>query len=249
MSLSFARQTLLSQVMVKLKNRSKDMEIMDDLACEGSVVEQTLRELEVVNSRLGGNNISLEGLSSLLESSNSEVVKVADLGCGGGDMLHLFNTWAGKHNKHLELFGIDANPFIIDYARKNLKGVQNVSFKTENVLTKSFSKQKFDIIHCSLFLHHFTDEELVLLFSNFKQQARIGFVVNDLHRHWLAYYSIKLLTILFSKSSMVKFDAPLSVQRAFTRAEIEVILKKAGIANYCLQWKWAFRWQLIYSNE
>ena len=124
---------------------------MDDLACEGSVVEQTLRELEVVNSKLGGNSISIEGLSSMLNKSNGEVVKIADLGCGGGDMLHLFNKWALRNNKHLELYGIDANPFIIDYARKNLRGVQNVTFKTENVLSKSFSKQKFDIIHCSLF--------------------------------------------------------------------------------------------------
>ncbi len=222
------------------------MEIMDDLSCEGSVVEQTLRELEVVNARLGGNNTSIEGLNFLLKQINGQVIKVADLGCGGGDMLLLFNKWAVKNSKHLELFGIDANPFIIDYARKNLRGVQNVSFKTENVFSKSFTKQKFDIVHCSLFLHHFSEEELIHLFSNFQKQARIGVIINDLHRHWFTYYSIKLLTTLFSKSSMVKFDAPLSVRRAFKKKELEDLLNRAGIKHYRLQWKWAFRWQLIF---
>lgn len=234
--------------MVKLSTRSKDMEIMDDLACEGSVVEQTLRELEVINSKLGGNDISIDALNTLLKQTNGQVIKVADLGCGGGDMLHLFNKWADTNNHHLQLYGIDANPFIIDYARKNLKGVQNVSFKTENVLSKSFTSQKFDVIHCSLFLHHFSEEELIHLFSNFKKQARIGVIVNDLHRHWLAYYSIKLLTKLFSKSSMVRFDAPLSVRRAFRKKELEDLLHKAGVRNYQLRWRWAFRWQLIFGN-
>lgn len=234
--------------MQSLKTRSMDLEIMDDLDCDGEVVEQTLRELEFINSTLGGNDISIGGLNSLLGKRNGQVFKVADLGCGGGDMLQLFKKWADTNNKHLELCGIDANSFIIDYARENLKGIQNVSFKTENVFNKSFTVQKFDIIHCSLFLHHFTEEELVHLFTKFKDQVRIGFIINDLHRHWLAYYSIKVLTQLFSKSSMVKYDAPLSVRRAFRKKELQDILRKAGITNYQLKWKWAFRWQLIYSS-
>jgi len=222
---------------------------MDDFTCEGQIVEQTLRELEVINSKLGGNKISLHGLIALLNDKNGQVFKVADLGCGGGDILKLFNHWGEKHNKHFELVGIDANPFIIDYARKNLKGIQNISFKTQNILTKEFRTQNFDIIHCSLFLHHFTEEELIYLLSNFKKQARIGVVINDLHRHWLAYYLIKILTKLFSKSSMVKYDAPLSVARAFRKNEIIELLNQAGIERYEIKWRWAFRWEIIISTD
>ncbi|MEQ9414600.1 MAG: SAM-dependent methyltransferase, partial [Cyclobacteriaceae bacterium] len=63
--------------------------------------------------------------------------------------------------------------------------------------------------------------------------------------HWFAYHSIRLLTKWFSKSPMVQFDAPVSVLRAFHRSDIISILKDAGINNYSLKWKWAFRWQLI----
>ena len=70
-------------------------------------------------------------------------------------------------------------------------------------------------------------------------------VINDLHRHWFAYYSIKAITAVFSKTYLVKYDAPLSVARALTRSEWEEILRLADIRNYSLKWRWAWRWELI----
>jgi hypothetical protein len=86
---------------------------------------------------------------------------------------------------------------------------------------------------------------LVLLLKAMKEKARLGIVINDLHRHRLAYYSIKWLTTLFSRSSMVKNDAPLSVLRSFSKADWERILDGAGIERYRIRWFWAFRWQVI----
>ena len=77
------------------------------------------------------------------------------------------------------------------------------------------------------------------------QNAEKGFFIADLHRHPLAYYSIKLLTGLFSKSYLVKNDAPLSVLRGFSRKEWEALLAQPGIKNYSIRWKWAFRWLII----
>lgn len=230
---------------MNLKNRSGEVEIMDDLNGQGAVVEQTLKELDIINNRLGGNKISLNALSELVRGRKSEVLKVADLGCGSGDMLNLLSQWALHNNYHFELTGIDANRFIVDYARQALKGIRNVTFKVENILSREFTRQKFDIIHCCLFLHHFTDAELINLLDNFKKQSSLGIIINDLHRHWLAYYSIKLLTYLFSRSTMVKFDGPLSVARAFRKNELIELLEKAGIKNYQINWRWAFRWQVI----
>lgn len=77
------------------------------------------------------------------------------------------------------------------------------------------------------------------------KQVNLGIVINDLHRHPFAYHSIKILTRLFSKSSMVKYDAPLSVQRAFTKKELVRLMENAGIEHYKIKWKWAFRWQIV----
>ena len=81
-----------------------------------------------------------------------------------------------------------------------------------------------------------------------KQHSTVGFFINDLHRHPLAYYSIKWLTGLFSKSYMVKNDAPLSVLRGFKRGELETFNVQCSILNAQLKWKWAFRWLLIAYN-
>jgi hypothetical protein len=77
------------------------------------------------------------------------------------------------------------------------------------------------------------------------KNAALGFFINDLHRHAFAYYSIRALTRLFSKSYLVKNDAPLSVLRGFKKKEFISLLNQAGIPNYTIRWRWAFRWLII----
>lgn len=234
--------------MPDLSQRSDAKEIMDDLNCSGTIIDQTLLELEFINKWLGGNSITLNGLNTLLESCSSASLKIADLGCGGGDMLLLIKNQLVKKGRKAILTGIDANPNILDYARKKTASHPEIEFKNLDVLSSEFRQEAFDIVFATLFLHHFTREQLIELFRLLNHTTRCGIVVNDLHRHSFAYYSIKFLTTTFSKSPMVVNDAPLSVQRGFTRAELEDILSAAGISSYSLQWKWAFRWQLIIST-
>jgi 2-polyprenyl-3-methyl-5-hydroxy-6-metoxy-1,4-benzoquinol methylase len=231
------------------KYRSTGIEVMDDLDCRGEVVDQTLRELDFINQWLGGNAVTLDGLQSLWETfPKNQKITIADLGCGSGEMLRLIAKLASKEGREVELIGMDANPNITSYAQKHSIGFENVKIEATNIFSDEFRKQKFDIVLATLFLHHFTEDELIGIFSSFKNQATHGIIINDIHRHPLAYYSIKFLTRLFSKSAMVKFDAPLSVLRAFKKEELKDILQKAGIEKYQLKWKWAFRWQLVISS-
>jgi len=226
--------------------RSPSIEIMDDLQCRGEVVDQTLRELEVINKWLGGNAVTMDGLSKLLRNtSSSGTITLADLGCGGGDMLRHIHRWAKRNAVKVKLMGIDANPHIISFAKKNISDIPEIEFIALDIFSEEFARQKFDIVIGTLFYHHFSQEQLIQFFQRLKQQTTIGIVINDIHRHPLAYYAIKFLTTLFSKSAMVKYDAPLSVLRAFTRTELLYILKKASIKNFTMKWQWAFRWQVV----
>jgi 2-polyprenyl-3-methyl-5-hydroxy-6-metoxy-1,4-benzoquinol methylase len=232
--------------MPDFSKRSEDIEIMDDLECAGEVVDQTLRELEVINKWLGGNTVTINGIAKLLiDHHSSKELTIIDVGCGGGDMLRLIDQWAKRKNKKVKLIGIDANPNIIAFAKNNLIDLPYVEFKAIDIFSNEFQSIKCDIVIGTLFYHHFSQQQLSLFFSELKKQVRVGIVINDIHRHPLAYHSIKLLTTLFSKSAMVKFDAPLSVVRAFTKDELREILSAAGILNYVIQWKWAFRWQVV----
>ncbi|WP_421763483.1 methyltransferase domain-containing protein [Ekhidna sp.] len=228
-----------------LEYRSEEIEIMDDLTISGEVVDQTLRELNTINRRLGGNQISVSSYKKIASKANGNIM-LADLGCGGGDIMVEMAKWSRKNDVKASFVGIDANENIVKYALRNTKRYSEITYQSINIFSDDFKKQKFDVIHCCLFVHHFTNDQLVSLFKQFSDQARIGVIINDLHRHPLAYWSIKLLTSLFSKSEMVKNDASVSVSRGFKKKELVSILKSAGIEEFRLKWKWAFRWELIF---
>ena len=229
--------------MPSFANRSIDPEIMDDLNYAGSMMDQTLRELEIINRWLGGNAVTIDALNRIVGGSGKRRLEIADLGCGRGDMLRHIQRWAKRRHLEVSLTGIDANPYIVQAARNNLND-ETVSLESVNILSPEFESLHYDVVIGTLFYHHFTDHQLVTFFSKLRKQCRVGFIINDIHRHPLAYYSIKLLTQLFSRSDMVKFDAPLSVLRAFTKSELENILRAAGCTSYNLNWRWAFRWQI-----
>ncbi|KAA5544096.1 methyltransferase domain-containing protein [Adhaeribacter rhizoryzae] len=223
---------------------------MDDLNLSGEALRKNLDELEIINHWLGGNKVVTSALNKVIRepTGTSKIkppIKIADIGCGGGDILRVVAQWAKKHQLSVELTGIDANDFMVNYARQKCRNYANINILQENIFEPTFQGRKFDVIICSLFCHHFTDEQLQNMWSQLYRQANKAVIINDLHRHPLAYYSIKYITKLFSGSYLVKNDAPLSVLRAFRKAEIQVILAKSNINKYTLQWQWAFRWQLI----
>jgi 2-polyprenyl-3-methyl-5-hydroxy-6-metoxy-1,4-benzoquinol methylase len=206
-------------------------------------IRQALRELEIVNTRLGGYSLLLNALSKIKLPECT--ISIMDLGCGGGDILRSIAKWAKRKNIQTLLTGIDWNPAMTTYATEHSKQFPNISYNTLSVFDDTLLQQKVNITTCSLFCHHFEKEALVDLVKRMNEIATTAVIINDLHRHWFAYYSIKSITALFSKTYLVRYDAPLSVARAFTREEWKEILSLADIKNYSLQWRWAWRWELI----
>lgn len=218
---------------------------MDDLSLSGDELRRNLEELETINTWLGGYKVVLDALEKLLAGYEGPPLRLADIGCGGGDTLRHIAKWARRRKLPLQLTGIDANDFMVQYARQRCGGFPEITLEQQDVFSESFRLQQYDIVVCSLFCHHFNNEQLVRLFRQLHGQAGRAVIVNDLHRHWLAYHSIRWLTRLFSDSYLVKHDAPLSVWRAFKKEELQRLVQQAGIDRYSLRWMWAFRWQLL----
>jgi 2-polyprenyl-3-methyl-5-hydroxy-6-metoxy-1,4-benzoquinol methylase len=227
--------------MIDLSVRSNVLEEMDDLSSPVDQVMQNLRELEVINNRLGGYSPVLSVLDKLV---TDKPVTIVDIGSGAGDMLRAIQQWAIAKRKNVNLVGIDYNPVMVGYATWHSAG-RNIAYKQWNVYDDTVLNENADIVTCSLFLHHFTHEEAVDLLKRMYKIANRAVIINDLHRHWFAYYGIKLLTNLFSKTYMVKNDAPLSVARAFRRKDWMHLLQAAGISHYTIKWCWAWRWQVV----
>jgi ubiquinone/menaquinone biosynthesis C-methylase UbiE len=228
----------------RFATRATQAELMDDFGISGEIIQKTLTEIDVINKWLGGNKVTINGIDLLLRN-NSGPVTIADLGCGSGAMLKLISLWAKKNKRIVALQAVDANSSIVSFAKLRLKDLRNVTFLPLNIFSDDFKSLSFDIAVATLFFHHFTTETLISFFRQLKSQVRIGIVINDIHRHWFAYYSIRLITKYFSKSPMVKYDAPLSVLRSFTKKELTHILNEAGLTSFSIRWRWAFRWQVI----
>ena len=236
--------------MPNLSLRSKEKELIDDLELDNDALRQNLEELAVINKYLGGNQVTISGLKKLISNSNSLITNnqtpiiIADLGCGGGDMLMVMADWAKNKSINANFIGIDANDFMIEFAKERTRNYQNISYLHQNIFSEEFQKYSFDIVTMTLFCHHFEDEALIKILHQFRKQTRLGVVINDIHRHWFAYHSIAWITKLFLKSYLVKNDAKLSVWRAFRRKDLENIIQEAGYTNYSIRWKWAFRWEV-----
>ncbi|GAA4434825.1 class I SAM-dependent methyltransferase [Pontibacter saemangeumensis] len=232
--------------MRKLKQRSDEPELMDDLSLTGEELRQNLYELEVINNWLGGHKVVLDALHKLAKKQPArQPLRIADIGCGGGDTLQRIARWARRKNIPVELTGVDANGYMVQYARRRCQAYPEISIEQHDVFSETFAQQPYDITVCSLFCHHFTHPQLVRMFGQLYRQARLGVIINDLHRHWLAYYAIMYLTKVLPCSYLVRNDAPLSVWRAFKRSELKQLAQQAGVQEYKLRWMWAFRWQLL----
>jgi 2-polyprenyl-3-methyl-5-hydroxy-6-metoxy-1,4-benzoquinol methylase len=201
-----------------------------------------MRELDFINTWLGGHAISVDGLRRL--SRGRQRISICEIGCGGGDNLRVLSRWCRKRGIDVRVMGIDYNADCLSVAKE--KWVDGpAEWVHSDYRQVVFNGQRPDIIFSSLFCHHFTDEELVGQLRWMEEQAGLGWFINDLQRHPLAYYSIRLLTAGFSRSRLVRHDAPLSVLRGFRRREWQALLDEAVAGRYTLGWKWAFRWLIV----
>ncbi len=228
--------------MIDYTHRSYKKEILDRDNIPVEDIVENMHELDFINTWLGGHSITLQGFKNLIDKKKN--ISVCEIGCGGGDNLNALYTYCNKKKIIAKFAGIDINPDCIAFAEKNSL-IENANFIISDYRRVEFNEQKPDIIFSSLFCHHFTDDELVEMMQWMKRNATIGFFINDLHRHPLAYNFIKAATKLFSKSYLVRNDAPLSVLRGFRKKELERVFEKAGIIDYSIEWKWAFRWLII----
>lgn len=226
-------------------HRSDKKEILDEDKIETDELNLNLKELHVINKVLGGYNASLKGLEKILNDSVSGQINVLDIGFGGGDSIKVMAKFAKGQRRNVFFYGVDLKPDCVAYATKNLSDLAGKMLICDDYknLSSDFL-DKIDVIHCSLFLHHLTDNQILELFS-FCREHNCLLVINDLDRNPIAYYSIKWLTRIFSRSRLVKNDAPLSVLRGFKKAELINLLKRSGYDKFAIRWVWAFRYLIV----
>lgn len=230
--------------MIDTASRSKEKEIMDDFEMTGETLVDTLDQIAKINQLLGGNALTLSGLKSLLKSqSKDKTITIVDLGCGNGDMLRVIADYGRRAAYTFVLIGVEANQHTMEYAQSLSLDYPEIRYLKQDILATDYQGMDCDVVLATLFLHHFTDKEIHHVLKQHLAKARIAVLVNDLHRHKMAYYLFKLITWGI-KNHMVKNDGLISILRGFKRNELEFFSKEIS-AHAVIKWKWAFRYQWL----
>lgn len=231
-----------------LSSRVQTEEWMDDFSVDDEQLRVALRDLRRINRLLGGHRATDTVLDPTLQSRAS--LRVLDVGTGSGDYpVHLVRRGA-EVGTSVEVVGVDLNPITVGHGRAWLDHALSPTLRRRahieiaDALALPYPDNSFDVAHAALFLHHFHGPAAPQLLREMDRVSRLGVIVNDLHRHPLAYVGIWGLSRLLRMAPMVQHDGPISVLRGFTRTELQSLARAAGLPRPAVRWHWAFRWTL-----
>jgi len=198
----------------RFRNRADETEIMDDLGQSEQEFAAAYRELKIINRTLGGIRAIERFLPAAKRGGNLLMLDVAAGACDVSEAL---------------LAKLPCRIVALDLNARGLKLAEKSWPVVGDALALPFRDDTFDVVTASLFFHHLPNDDCVRVLSQMWRIAKQRILVNDLHRHAVAYFSIRALTALFSKSRMVRHDGPVSVLRAFRSRELLEIAGRAGV--------------------
>ena len=170
-------------------------------------------------------------------------LEVVDVGSGYGDMLRAIHTWAKEREVEVSLTGVDMNPWSAKSAREATPPLERpIEWVTANAFAYE-PPRGIDVVVSSLFTHHLRDPEVVRFLRWMESIAKVGWFVNDLHRHPIPYYFFRTFAKLARYHRFVQHDGPVSIARAFAPADWQRLLRDADIdpARVEIAWKIPFR--------
>jgi len=226
--------------------RSAQTELMDDPAIGFTAFADCLRDLAIVNILSRGYSPTLDWLKRVFKHTPpGERISIVDVGSGGGDMLRRIAQAAARQGRKVDLTGVDLNPWSARYAQTAAPSSPLITYETSDIFDFA-PERKFDFVISALFTHHLDDEQLVRFLQWMERHAVKGWLINDLHRHPLAYFLFKYLSRLLRLDYMVQHDGAISVARAFTKADWTRALTAAGIpiAQITIRWCFPFRYAI-----
>ena len=223
-----------------MKQRVIEPELMDDPAIAVARHQQALRGLARLNRFSRSAQIVYAAIADLLQEA-PRPIRLLDLATGGGDVPIGLSHLARRHGTQIQIAACDVSSTAIEYARHRaaLADVE-IDFFPLNVMTQSLPLD-YDVITCSLFLHHLTGDHARRLLSSMMAAAGQRIVVNDLCRGRVPLAMVKLAVRVVSRSAVVHVDGPRSVRAAFTAAELRELAAEAGLTEARVETRWPAR--------
>ena len=156
---------------------------------------------------------------------------ILDLATGSGDVPRAILAWADRNSRPLTMTVSDASPAILAEARRTLAEVPAVTFALHDARDVPLPDRSFDIVLCSLALHHFPPPDAVRVLREMDRLSSAGFIVNDVRRCLPGYAAAWAASRLATRNRLTRHDMPLSVLRAYTPGELRALLNEAGVTR------------------
>ena len=222
----------LSSLLPSLAHRTEADELLDRPTHDPAELAANLRDIQTVNRLAGGSAVVLKHLPGLIaDLPRDRPVEMLDLATGSGDIPREMLRWASGHARPLRLTVTDLSPQILDVARGVLADAPDVAFAVCDARAAPFPDRGFDVVLCSLSLHHFAPQDAVRVLREMDRLSRAGFILNDIRRGALGYAAAWAASRLATRNRLTRHDMPLSVRRAYTPPELRALVQRAGIAH------------------
>jgi ubiquinone/menaquinone biosynthesis C-methylase UbiE len=217
------------QKSVKRQFDSAAPELMDRPQTVTPELERDLANLRSLNRRFGSHRLVRHFLRRWLKPNTS--VRALDLATGSGDIPRLIVEFARTKRVRLRVDAIDQQTSTIEIARKLSPGYPEITFASADLFQWN-PTELYDIVLCSLALHHFSEDDAARVLRRCRELSRGAVLVADLRRaRWLSV-AVNALTAIFYRNHMTKIDARLSAARAFSFREMRALAVKAGWRDF-----------------
>jgi 2-polyprenyl-3-methyl-5-hydroxy-6-metoxy-1,4-benzoquinol methylase len=207
-------------------------ELIDRPGMDRSLLREELKTLESCNRRLGGHDLVLHYVKRLVGSTRTKSLSILDMGTGVADIPRAIAAWARQRQLPVAIMAVDGNSEVLQIAYESCHGWPEIRFEQHDLRSLPYAANSFDLVLCSLALHHFESANAVTVLRSIHTLARYGYIVNDLCRGWLAIWSTGLLVRALFRSPIFRHDAAHSCRAAFTVRELRAMAERAGLTNF-----------------
>jgi ubiquinone/menaquinone biosynthesis C-methylase UbiE len=208
-------------------------------------VAHSLSDLRRINRFLGGRRVIMRALTSCLDGANLQSVSLLDVGTGSADIPMKVAQSCRERGLESFITAVDISERNLRVSRGRLEVSEEIQLVQADSLKLPFLSRSFDFVTASLFLHHFRDEDVVRLLSDFGRIARHAVIVNDLVRNLVPYYFTRIAGPVLGWSFLTRNDAPVSVLRGFTAEEMRSLATRAGLGNVRVKRLFPYRLSLV----
>lgn len=236
--------------MASLTYRDRQPELMDQPELDAAVHRRALRALKRINAISRIEQAVWREIALLAAEQRDRPLHVLDVGSGGGDVAIGLARQSTLQGIPLEVHGCDISPTAVEHATEAAAhaGISSVRFFEQDAFRDPLPEQ-YDVVMCSLFLHHHDDAEAEALLRNMAAAARRAVLIDDLVRSRIGYLMAWFGGRLLTRSRIVRIDGPLSVRAAFTVEEVSRLAERAGLLGAKVRRHWPQRFLLSWIKQ